>query len=99
MGWANCGTDEQGRPIGYAHDAKCDHPGCSAEIHRGLAYACGGMHGSDEHSCGKYFCPDHLTFVCVDGEWKSLCDECFEALKRNESYEETEDGDFVSSNE
>jgi len=41
MGWANCGTDSNGRPIGYAHEATCDHPECNAAIHRGLSYACG----------------------------------------------------------
>lgn len=35
MGWANCGTDDLGRPIGYAHAATCDEPGCSKEIDRG----------------------------------------------------------------
>lgn len=32
MGWENCGTDSNGRPIGYAHEATCDHPECSAEL-------------------------------------------------------------------
>ncbi len=45
MGWANCGEDSQGRPIGYAHEGICDHPGCEARIDRGLEFACGGMHG------------------------------------------------------
>lgn len=72
MGWANCGSDSKGRPIGYAHSARCDHPGCDAKIDRGLAYACGGMHGrgtlgGDEAvdwdawsiACEGYFCEAH----------------------------------------
>jgi hypothetical protein len=47
MGWANCGEDSRGRPIGYAWEATCDRPGCNAKIDRGLAYACGGMHGNE----------------------------------------------------
>lgn len=60
MGWANCGQDSQGREIGYAHEATCDHPGCEEKIHRGLAYICGRvMHGECEWSCEKYFCKAH----------------------------------------
>lgn len=79
MGWAHCGTDEEGREIGYGIPATCDHPGCNKEIHRGLDYCCGGMHGGqgyyDEHhkvwfGCGRYFCYDHLTAL------GSLCPEC-----------------------
>lgn len=73
MGWADCGDDSKGRPIGYAHAGTCDHPGCEAEIDRGLGYACGGMHGdgclggdpeidwSAEYvACEGYFCGSHL---------------------------------------
>ena len=34
MGWGNCGTDSQGRPIGYIFEAICDHPGCKEKIDR-----------------------------------------------------------------
>ena len=83
MGWANCGTDELGRPIGYAHSATCDESGCSAEIHRGLSYVCGNMHGGDGIGCGKYFCTSHLTFVEMksDGSGNQLCKECFDTNK------------------
>lgn len=67
MGWANCGADSKGRPIGYAHAATCDGPGCAAVIDRGLSYACGGMHGEDPNgACEGYFCPKHLTAVRLD---------------------------------
>lgn len=82
MGWASCGTDSLGRPIGYAHQATCDEPGCSKRIDRGLAFACGGMHGSDEWSCEAYFCADHLEVPNVSyspgatGPLGALCRRC-----------------------
>lgn len=78
MGWAHCGTDTQDREIGYAIEATCDHPGCSEEIHRGLAYACGDMHGADGFSCEGYFCEDHRfsAYDPDDARWKSYCKSC-----------------------
>jgi hypothetical protein len=84
MGWANCGTDDQGRPIGYSFAATCDHPGCAAEIDRGLSYACGSMHGGSTHGCGKYFCAKHLLHKALPGdshgdrEFVQLCPECIQ---------------------
>ena len=40
MGYA-C-YERNGRDQGYGVPAKCDHPGCDADIDRGIAYACGG---------------------------------------------------------
>lgn len=81
MGWANCGTDSQGRPIGYAFEAVCDHPECSARIHRGLEYACGGMHGDTERGCEKYFCYEHLLiYENREGETWQCCKECYDEL-------------------
>lgn len=79
MGWADCGTDDDGRPIGYAFAATCDEPGCDAEIDRGLSYCCGSMHGGGEHGCGRYFCPVHLRccFKASD-HLEELCRECAE---------------------
>lgn len=78
MGWANCGEDSKGRPIGYAHDAICDHPGCTEQIHRGLAYACGGVHGDDVDCCEGYFCYEHLVYSeCAnDGNGAFVCSAC-----------------------
>jgi hypothetical protein len=76
MGWANCGDDEDGRPIGYAIQATCDHPGCDKEIDRGLDYVCGNMHGGDGRGCGKYFCHAHLSIVEICEDTVQLCDEC-----------------------
>lgn len=79
MGWGNCGTDSKGRPIGYVFEATCDHPGCTAEIDRGLSYACGGMHGQNDGDCEGYFCGKHLASVeDPDGRLHSaqLCEAC-----------------------
>lgn len=81
MSWSHCGNDSQGRPIGYAHPATCDHPGCNAQIDRGLSYACGGMHGNSEIGCEKYFCGDHLEYTVDDNEdFSTVCEECMVAL-------------------
>lgn len=76
MGWADCGDDSQGRPIGYAHEALCDFEGCDKQIDRGLAYACGGMHGEDnpEGACEGYFCYEHLEShgCCLQEESETL---------------------------
>ena len=74
MGWGNCGTDSQGRPIGYVFEAICDHPDCNEVIDRGLSYVCGDMHGEDE-----YFCEKHKHSVQYpDGTCTSLCDDCYD---------------------
>jgi hypothetical protein len=85
MGWSNCGTDSRGRPIGYAHRATCDHVSavtgkkCKVKIDRGLAYACGGMHGADEFSCEGYFCPKHLFYSDNEEVHGQLCKACCDA--------------------
>lgn len=80
MGWANCGEDRDGRSVGYAVVAPCDDPACEKEIDRGLAYACGGMHGESEYSCEGYFCSDHMSFIfieCIAGTTgESVCAAC-----------------------
>ena len=90
MGWANCGEDSKGRPIGYAHRATCDHPGCDKKIDRGLAFACGGMHGDcSGYACENYFCTDHL--IAVDKEAMAydeldggqLCFACYDRAKED----------------
>jgi hypothetical protein len=93
MGWANCGTDSKGRPIGYAHEATCDQPGCTKVIHRGLAYACGDMHGENDFSCEGYFCGEHLFFVSSkvlpDDRCAFLCKGCIEKIDKDEEEEES----------
>lgn len=87
MSWSHCGKDKQGRLIGYAHEAVCDHEGCNKIIDRGLSYACGGMHGEDEHSCDKYFCSEHLEWTLDLGdEYKNVCEACMVRLTTSGDY-------------
>lgn len=60
MSWGDCGKDSRGRRIGYLYKGTCDHPDCNEKIDRGLAYACGGIHGAGGRSCEGYFCYKHL---------------------------------------
>lgn len=97
MGWGNCGTDSEGRPIGYVFPATCDHPGCDEHIHRGLSYACGDMHGEDEVSCERYFCSKHRhQYVEADQSLTGLatiCDQCAATLlESGEWYEDEQEG-------
>lgn len=85
MGWANCGEDSRGRPIGYAHAATCDHPECDTKIDRGLDYACGGMHGETEYGCEGYFCYKHLVYrEPIGSEVVTVCNECAEQIQEEE---------------
>ena len=91
MSWANCGQDSQGRDIGYAIKATCDDPDCETKIDRGLAYACGGIHGHGDsngtsHGCEGYFCYEHLFVACPDGEsgpTGSYCRVCRDEIEQS----------------
>ena len=51
-----------GRPIGYHVSATCDHPDCTAEINRGLAFLCGDRHSQALlWGCGGFYCRLHLS--------------------------------------
>jgi hypothetical protein len=79
MGWARY-QNHEGRECGYAVAATCDHPGCTAEIDRGLGYLCGTTDAIDGSGpgCGKYFCAAHLPAVrkMKGGGYASLCVAC-----------------------
>lgn len=62
MGWEI--GESEGRDVGYGVPAICEHPYCDKRIDRGLAHVCGGMHGSSDGGCGRYFCGDHLFHGC-----------------------------------
>lgn len=90
MGWADCGTDSKGRPIGYAHEATCDESGCEKKIDRGLSFACGGMHG-DGPGCEGYFCAEHLYYPNITDEFRedqgvlgAVCGRCSDELEQAE---------------
>lgn len=76
MGWAYSEID--GRPVGYSVQATCDQAGCATKIDRGLAYACGGEHGSTPWSCGGYFCAEHRQGWSYDERGRSVnvCNQC-----------------------
>lgn len=77
MGYGSCGTDSNGRPIGYNYEATCDAYKCDVKIDRGLDYACGGTHGEDDFCCEKYFCHDHLSGGAqYSGNYVSVCANC-----------------------
>lgn len=61
MGWSIGYDPYWGRDIGYGVPAVCDHPCCSREIDRGLAYVCGGEPYGGDKGCGLYFCGEHLS--------------------------------------
>lgn len=92
MGWGYCGTDSQGRNIGYMIHSVCDHDGCETKIDRGLDYACGGMHGEDEYSCELYFCGKHRQEVIEtdQGKFISVCQSCAD-LRNKELSEQAEE--------
>lgn len=79
MGWAGPFQLADGRMGGYAVEATCDFPGCEAKINRGLSYVCGDMHDGDEHSCGRYFCGDHMYFGL--GLPNQMCEECADRFR------------------
>jgi hypothetical protein len=61
MGWGLGYDDNWNRDVGYGVPAYCDHPGCNAEIDRGLSYVCGGEPYGGDEGCGLFFCGDHMT--------------------------------------
>ena len=76
MGWS-IGFDEKWqRDIGYGVPAACDHPGCTAEIDRGLSYVCGGEPYGGDRGCGLYFCPKHMH---SNSRWAQLCERCLKS--------------------
>lgn len=71
MGWDYGKVN--GRDVGYGVPAYCDHPGCNAEIDRGLGYICGYEQiGGGGKGCGNFFCSAHgggtLCDCCSTGK-------------------------------
>ena len=65
MGWEVGYDTNWQRDIGYGVPAYCDHPGCGAEINRGLAYVCCSQQPyGGEYGCGLYFCEKHRGITC-----------------------------------
>ena len=68
MGYGVYEEPGNGRWAGYMVPAKCDSPGCEAEIDRGLGWKCEEHVDTEPGSgdevvlegCGLFFCGDHL---------------------------------------
>lgn len=63
MGYA-C-YERDGRDCGYGVPAICDHPRCSAEIDRGVAYKC--------NYCERFLCSEHLFYGARGGRHCTPC--------------------------
>lgn len=86
MGWSIGYDNNWKRDIGYGVPAICDHPGCGAEIDRGLGYVCcDHQPQGGERGCGLYFCPDHQHMT---EKHHQLCSRC---LRGNDPFEPTPD--------
>jgi hypothetical protein len=78
MGWAVGFDPNWKRDIGYGVPAVCDHPGCGAEIDRGLSYVCGSHPYGEERGCGLFFCAPHLWY---NDDGIQLCEHCVNATE------------------
>ena len=75
MSWAR-GINHEGREVGYAIEAPCDHPECGTVINLGLSYICGSEIHGGEHGCGKFFCDLHRRPTLTGPVTVSLCAAC-----------------------
>lgn len=77
MGWSMGYSHKHKRDVGYGVPAICEHPECTNEIDRGLAYVCGDMHDGGEYGCGLYFCGEHLLMpMGKRDDCGQLCERC-----------------------
>lgn len=77
MSWSVGYNSRHRRFIGYGVPAYCDHPGCNAEIDRGLSYVCGGDVYGGEHGCGLHFCEAHRQPAGDKRDNANLCTRCY----------------------
>ncbi|MGQ5267715.1 hypothetical protein [Xanthomonas arboricola] len=76
MSWAIGYSERWKRDVGYGVPATCDHPGCTAEIDRGLGHICGGEPDGGTHGCGLFFCAEHRQFSTSRRGNAELCIAC-----------------------
>lgn len=79
MSWGIGYDDNWKRDIGYGVPSICDHPGCTAEIDRGLSYVCGGEPYGGDRGCGLYFCSEHLK---LHERLPQLCERCSPRVRK-----------------
>lgn len=82
MGWSVGYDKNWKRDVGYGVPATCDHPGCGAEIDRGLSFVCGGDAFGGEHGCGLFFCSAHRMYAGDRRDNASLCTRCYHGKKK-----------------
>lgn len=75
MGWSVGYDYGLKRDIGYLVPTYCEQPDCTAEISRGVGYACGGDHCVSAQTCGMYFCEAHLKYSYTPDGRDDLRDE------------------------
>lgn len=77
MGYAHYEVVRNGETIeaGYAVEAMCDKPDCTARISRGTDALCGETPGGDEYGCGGYFCDADL-YMAPEGQIGYRCFLC-----------------------
>lgn len=98
MSWSIGYCEKQKRDVGYGVLAICDHPGCTAEIDRGMDYIC--CEDINHNACcGAFYCAEHRDNYVYGDEIDDMDDEELEALNINvesqEVYDAVEDGDIV----
>ncbi len=76
MCWSIGYDSNHRRDIGYGVPATCDHPGCGAQINRGLGHVCGGEPYGGERGCGLFFCWEHLRVPTMQIA-SMLCERCY----------------------
>jgi hypothetical protein len=81
MGWSIGWDGNWNRHVGYGVPAECDHPDCTEEIDRGLAYVCGDEPFGGDRGCGLYFCGGHLLHHYDEQTRRlgpQLCERCID---------------------
>lgn len=77
MGWSIGYDDNWNRDIGYGVPSVCDHPGCTAQIDRGLAYVCGSEPYGGTFGCGLFFCEEHRQPSRARRSGAMVCQSCY----------------------
>ena len=95
MSWLIGYDSHWNRDIGYVVPAECDHPGCHAQIGRGLAYVCGGEPEGGELGCSLFFCEEHLWFTAPRPEYSESPPSHAEEIAWHEIHDNSDKGAFM----
>lgn len=98
MSWEIGFHKEQQRHIGYSVFAICDHPNCTVEIDRGLAYMCC-EDPKPSASCEGFYCAEHRDNYVYGDEIDDMDDDELEAMgidvESQAVFDAVENGDIV----